>query len=148
MNTDEIILQIRSCESMCEAGRAATAHFLQVCQSDPSRIPRVGRFRLRDIRDCYQDLERTYLVRMFAVFEVTLREFWERVAGRRSHPSVTQLMDRIAARCRIPDDHLTLAHGVREFRNTLVHGGDRRTLALGEARRHLCRFLSNLPREW
>ena len=148
MNTDEIILQIRSCESMCEAGRAATAHFLQVCQSDPLRIPSVGRFRLRDIRDCHDDLERTYLVRMFAVFEITLREFWERVAGRRSHPSVTLLMDRIASRCRIPDHHLTLAHAVREFRNTLVHGGGRRTLALGEARSHLCRFLANLPREW
>jgi len=148
MNTREIISQIRSCESMCAAGKAATAHFLKVCQSDPSHIPPVARFRVRDIRDCHHDLERTYLVRMFAIFEVTLREFRTRISGRRSHPTVTQLMDGIAARCRMPVDHLTLAHAVREFRNTLVHGGGSGSVTLDEARSHLCRFLSNLPRQW
>lgn len=148
MNTHEIIRQIRSCESMCAAGKAATAHFLEVCQTDPSHIPRVARFRLRDIRDCHNDLEQTYLIRMFAVFEVTLREFWAHVDGKRSHPTVTRLMDRIAVRCRIPVGHLVLAHIVREFRNTLVHGGRSRSVTLDEARSHLCRFLSSLPREW
>jgi hypothetical protein len=37
---------------------------------------------------------------------------------------------------------------ISQIRNTLVHSDDSRSLALGEARRHLCRFLSNLPREW
>lgn len=32
--------------------------------------------------------------------------------------------------------------------NTLVHGGDRWSVTLAEARSHLCQFLSNLPREW
>jgi hypothetical protein len=148
MNTHEIMSQIRSCESMCEAGKAATAHFLEVCQSDPAQIPPVARFRVRDVRDCHNDLERTYLIRMFAVFEVTLREFWMHVVGRRSHPPVTRVMDGIAARCRMPVGYLTLAHTVREFRNTLVHGGGGRSVTLDEARSHLCRFLSSLPREW
>jgi hypothetical protein len=147
MNTHEIIAQIRSCEGMCEAGRAATAHFLEVCRSDPSHLSPVRRFRLRDIRDCHHDLERTYLVRMFAVFEVTLRDFRQRASGRQSHLAATHLMDRIASRYRIPADHLARAHRVREFRNTLVHGGGSRSLALGAARSYLCKFLSNLPRE-
>ncbi len=148
MNTYEVISQIRSCESMCEGGRAATAHFLEVCQSDPSHVSPVGRFRIRDIRACHYDLERTYLVRMFAIFEVTLRGFWERVSGRRSRLAATRLMDRIASRYRMPADHLAHAHKVREFRSTLVHGGGSRSLALRHAASHPCRFLSNLPREW
>ena len=148
MNTYEVISQIKSCESMCEAGRAATLYFLQVCQSDPSHVFPVGRFRVRDILACHHDLERTYLIRMFAIFEVTLREFWERASGRRSRLAATRLMDRIASRYRMPVDHLARAHRVREFRNTLVHGGGSRSLSLRDAKSHLCRFLSNLPREW
>lgn len=148
MKTHEIIRQIRSCESMCEAGKAATAHFLEVCLSDPTRIPSTGNFHIRDIRACHDDLEHTYLVRMFAIFEMTLREFWERAARRRGHPSVSRLMDRVALRCNVAVDHLALTHSVREFRNALVHGGRRESVTLGDARSYLCRFLSNLPREW
>ncbi len=50
MNTHEIIQQIRSCESMCKAGKAATAYFLEVCRSDPSHVPSTKDFRVRDIR--------------------------------------------------------------------------------------------------
>lgn len=148
MKTHEIIKQIKSCEGMCEAGKAATAHFFEICLSDPTRIPAAGNFRMRDIRACHDDLECTYLVRMFAVFEVVLREFWQRVARKRSHPSVNRLMDRIALRCNVSMEHLARAHSVREFRNALVHGGRRESVALGDARSYLCRFLSNLPREW
>jgi len=148
MKTHEIIEQIRSCESMCEAGKAATAHFWEVCLSDPTRIPATGNFRMRDIRACHDDLERTYLVRMFAIFEMILREFWQRVARKRSHPPVNQLLDRIAVRCHVSIEHLARAHSVREFRNALVHGGRGEPVTLGDARSYLCRFLSNLPRQW
>jgi hypothetical protein len=148
MNTHEIIQQIRSCEGMCKAGKAATGYFLNVCRSDPSHIPSTGDFRVRDIRACYDDLEHTYLVRMFAIFEVTLREFWEHAAGRHSHPTVNRLMDRVASRCNVTIDHLTRAHSVRNFRNTLIHGGSSESVTLGDTRSYLCKFLSNLPREW
>ncbi len=148
MNTHKIIQQIRSCESMCKAGKAATAYFLEVCRSDPSHVPSTGDFRVRDIRACHDDLERTYLVRMFAIFEVTLREFWDRAARRRSHPSVNRLMDRVALRCNVAIDHLERAHSVRGFRNTLIHGGASEFVTLADARSYLCGFLSNLPREW
>jgi hypothetical protein len=148
MKTREIIQQLKSCESMCEAGRAATSYFLRVCRSDTSHIPRIGSFRLRDIRACYDDLECTYLIRIFAVFEMALREFWTSAMGRRSRPTARQFMDAVALRCSVPVDHLVRAHGVRESRNVLVHGGEGRSVALTEARSSLCRFLSSLPREW
>ncbi len=85
---------------------------------------------------------------MFVIFEVTLREFWDRAARRRSHPPVNRLMDRIALRCNVAIDHLERAHSVRSFRNTLIHGGASESVTLADARSYLCRFLSNLPREW
>jgi hypothetical protein len=148
MKTYETIRQIKSCESMCASGRAATAHFYDVCRSDPLHIPRMANFRARDILACHNDLERTYLIRMFATFEVALRAFWKRNLGRRSHPTIKRLMDSVASRCSMPISHLVRAHGVREFRNALVHGGESQSLALAEARSYLCRFLSNLPRKW
>jgi hypothetical protein len=57
-------------------------------------------------------------------------------------------MDRVALRCNIPVDRLVQAQVVREFRNTLVHGGSGESVTLGDARSYLCKFLSNLPREW
>lgn len=148
MKTHEIIQQIKSCESMCAAGKAATAYFLQVCRSDPSHVRSMGNFRVRDIRACHNDLDLSYLVRMFAVFETTLREFWIRAAGKQSRPAVSRLMDRIALRCNMSMDHLARAHSVRDFRNTLIHGGRSQSITLGDARSYLCRFLANLPREW
>ncbi len=148
MKTYEIIRQIRSYESMCEAGKAATVHFLRACLSDPTCIPAIGNFRVRDIRACHGDLEHTYLIQMFAVFETTLRQLWERVSRKTSHPSARQLMDRLVLRCNMPIDHVAKAHAVREFRNTLVHGGRRESLTIGDARSCLCKFLSGLPREW
>lgn len=148
MKTDQLIRQVRSYESMYAAGRAATAHFLKTCQSDPSHIPSAACFRVRDIRDCHDDLEYTYFIRMFTAFEGGLRTFWKRRLGKRSHPRVSRLMDRIAATCYMPARYLSNAHSVREFRNALVHGGVRQPVQIQEARSYLCKFLSNLPRQW
>ena len=148
MKTRDKILQLESCESRYKAARAATTYFLRACQSDPSHLSSAAGFRVRDIRDCHDDLEHTYLIRMFTIFEATLRAFWKHHFGRKSRPRVSLLMDRIAARSYMRSDHLHIAHKVREFRNTLVHGGTSKTVGLGEARSHLCKFLSNLPREW
>lgn len=148
MKTTDMIQRVRSCESMYEAGRAATAHFLKTCQSDPSHIVSAACFRVRDIRNCHDDLEHTYLIRMFTIFEAALRAFWKHTSGKRSRPKASWLLNRIGATCYMPADHLLGAHGVREFRNTLVHGGTSKAMRLGEARSYLCKFLSNLPREW
>ncbi len=95
-------------------------------------------------------MEATYLVRMFADFEAGLRDFWRNGLGRRTVPKMEPLMNRIAAYRSVPEPVLSEAHDVREFRNAIVHEGDRHANPIGieEARRRLCRFLGRLPRDW
>jgi len=148
MKTQDRILQIKSCEQMCYAGKAATAHFHKICHSGPSQLSKELTFRLHDIRECHEDLEKTYLVRLFAVFEVTVRDYWREGCGRKSHPLVRTLLDRVASQSFMQYDVLSNAHAVRDYRNFLVHGGAAISLTLSEARGYLCTFLSYLPREW
>jgi hypothetical protein len=148
MKTQERMLQIKSCEQMCDAGRAATAHFHKVCLSDPSQMPKETTFRLADILECHQDLEKTYLIRLFALFEATVRDFWRQVCGKKSHPLITSLLDRIASRWHMHYDVLSNTHVVRKYRNSLVHGWQAQPMTLSEARAYVCTFLSYLPREW
>ena len=148
MKTRDAIERLKACESMYEAGRAATTYFFNICESDPSHIPSAAGFRVQDILACRNDLEHTYLIRMFAFFEATLRTFWQQHSGKKSSQTVYRLMNRIASQRYMPFSLLNNAHGVREFRNTLIHGGTSKAVGLAEARSHLCRFLSNLPQEW
>lgn len=148
MKTQDRILQIKSCEQMCYAGKAATAYFYSICYTDPSQLQRESMFRLRDIRDCYEDLETTYLIRLFAVFEVTVRDYWRDGCGRKSYPLVKTLLNRAASQCYMQYDVLSNAHSVRDYRNSLVHGGAAKAMTLSEARGYLCIFLSYLPFEW
>jgi hypothetical protein len=148
MRTYDRMLELKSYEQMCRAAQAATVYFEKACLADPLNIPAGKTFRIRDIRDCHEDLEKTYLVRVFARFEGTLREYWRMGCGRRSHPLMKVLLDNIAGRRYMPDGVLTRAHAVRDYRNSIVHGGDAPAVTLGEARSYLCTFLYYLPRQW
>lgn len=148
MKTQDRILEIKSCEQMCLAGRAATAYFYKICHADPSQMPKELPFSLQDIRECHDDLEQTYLIRLFALFEVTVRDYWRKSRGRQSHPLVKTLLDRVASQCYMQYDVLSNAHIVREYRNFLVHGGAATIVTLSESRGYLCTYLSFLPREW
>jgi len=142
------MLSIKHCESMCLAGRFATGYVHTICQRDPGLIPRGNAFSIQSVRDCHDDLEDTYFIRLFAVFEWILRDFWRRSVRRRSEPHVQDLINGVAARCYVRADSLERAHVVRERRNALVHGGEAAAVTLSEARSHLCIFLRDLPREW
>ena len=64
------------------------------------------------------------------------------------------LLQAVAARQLIPDTWLREAHGVREYRNALVHdpseGAEQAVEAvpLSAARQRLVRFFSLLPPDW
>jgi hypothetical protein len=147
MKTQEKIREIKTYEQICYAGMAATAHFLKCCQSDRALLLSLS-FGEKDVRDCHDDLEATYLIRIFAVFEMTLREYWRTGCGKQSHPTVEILLNRIASRRHVEMNLLDNAHAVRDARNNLVHGGQTPPLPLSQARAHLCRFLAKLPFEW
>ena len=139
--------RIKAIEQMFRAARASVAHYRRACQNDPGLLGTAG-FRIRDIRDCHEELEATFLLRVFAEFEGALQDFWRSGMGRQTSPATRTLLDRIAARCHVPWTELDRAHQVRAYRNAIIHEGEapRATeIALPEARRHLCLFLSRLP---
>ena len=149
MRAFQSIEEIKSYENMFYAGRQATAYYYGVCLSDPNLLPKNTTFRVRDILECHEDLEHTYLIRIFTVFERTIRQHYvEQIVRRNRHPHVKFVLDRVASNCYVRSDVHERAHKVREFRNSLVHGGATIALTFSEARSYLCTFLSNLPRGW
>ena len=148
MTTYDRMLELKSYDQMCRAALAATAYFEKACLADPANIPTGATFRVRDIRDCHESLEKTYLVMTFARFEGALRDYWRMGCGKHTHPLARILLETIAARCNMHADALKLAHAVRDYRNSIVHGGEAPPVTLAEARSYLCTFLSHLPRQW
>lgn len=139
---------MNSCTRMCEGAKAAAEWYFRAGgpDRDSGRIPA---FSPRDLRDCVLDLEPTYLVRLFAVFETTLRDYWANAIGRRTRPSVRDLVDGLAVGA-CPRELHARVHEVRTYRNRLVHGGQAPPpIGLKEAKSSLCKFLHLcLRREW
>src|SRR5690606_19020976 len=97
--------------------RLAVDYFSDHLRQDPTILAaNLGR---RDFQTATHLLEGTYLIRLFAEFETGLRLFWR--LKRDSHPGTEQLIDAIAARCKIDFRNLSAVHTVREYRNALVH---------------------------
>ena len=129
---------------------AAAAHAVAALRArlaaDPSLAPRLP--AAADLRRCARGLEATYLVRLFAIFEEACREVWRDAFGKGTHPRAVDLLNGCASRQRIGDDDLRHAHGVREYRNTLVHGGDSPAMTLETACGRLCIFFRHMPVRW
>lgn len=146
-NKFEWLNRIKSVEREHSAILYATTHLLTQAKNDPTILDRV--LRVRDVRFAVEKLEGTYVVRLFAEFETSLRTFW--ASSRGIAPSRTRdLIDGVAAKCKVPHDNIKHAHTVREFRNVLVHERDDLidALPIATARRYLCIFLNFLPMEW
>ena len=142
--------RIRTVEVFFKAAQAAAGHFIEVCRADPTHLDPTG-LRVRDVRDCLKDLEDTYLIRAYAVFETALRDYWDACIrpGRHTHPRTEHLIDGVAARCMIGPAELTAVQTIRTYRNWLLHGGPARSkIRLGHARQWMCRFMMRLPGAW
>jgi hypothetical protein len=137
---------IRVCVNRCHAGKASTRFYYEACLKD---FPvKETTYSLKDIKECNADLEPTYLIRIYSEFEVTLRDYWKRRLGKRTQPKAEVLMNRIASHQHMRTDILGNAHAVRDFRNSLVHGGAAKPVTIDEAKKYLCQFLSDLPPQW
>lgn len=101
-----------------------------------------------DLRNAVENLEGTYLVRLFAEFESGLRNWYATLKG--TVPPARDLIDAIATRRKIPDEDRDEVHEVREYRNALVHETDSEAEAvpLADARHRLCTFFARLPEKW
>jgi hypothetical protein len=100
-----------------------------------------------------EDLEGTYIVRLFAAFEAALRSYDR---ARHNDPDLNRaaavLIDATGGRRGqgISDKVRAGAHAVREVRNFWAHESNEMSnpLTIAEARSRLERFLSWLPHKW
>jgi hypothetical protein len=106
--------------------------------------------RPRDADTFSDNLEPTYLIRLFAEFEAALRDVWANGFRRSSEPPMRVLIDSVAARRGIPEADRDDVHGVRTYRNNLVHEGGEDTVPVSfkESLSALGRFLSWFPLDW
>jgi hypothetical protein len=116
--------------------RQATDRFWESAQRDPLIIR------------ASENLSGTSIIRLYAEFETGLRSYWDQ--ARDSNPRTRDLLDGLAALCRIPDEQKKNAHAVRDYRNSLVHERQEQlgAISIAVARGHLCRFMSFLPAKW
>jgi hypothetical protein len=118
-------------------------------RADPSALSE-EQLQVADFHGYRDNLEATYLIRLFAEFEAGLREAWALALGQATGPRMQDLIDAFAARRLIPAPWRDAAHTVRAHRNALIHEGgvDVPPIGLDEAQRHLCRFFSYSPQDW
>lgn len=140
--------RVKSVEREHAAMRYAADFLLDAAYGDPTLLRL--ELRVRDLERTVELLEGTYIIRLFAEFESSLREFW--MTSRASAPPARtrDLLDGVGAKRKIPYDAILKAHTVREFRNHLVHerSDDVTPITIADARRYLCVYLNFLPLEW
>lgn len=130
-----------------EVTRAST-RYLQAEWPRLHSSPAFDNFGMTEVRLAVDNLEATYIVRLFTAFESMLRDFLPR-----PHPhqpdrrSAYDLINRAASRLHIPAVVRDEAHQVRGYRNQAVHQGGTAVTALlfADALAALNRFLSWLP---
>ena len=145
---EERLERIRRVEREYQVAAVAIGGLGRQLRADPSALAG-DELRHRDFLACRDNLEATYLIRLFAEFEAGLRQVW-RTLVRPTSPPAQILLDSVAARFFIPATWLAHVHGVRLYRNSLVHDADEKIekISLVDARSQLCRYFSRLPATW
>ena len=138
--------RIKAVEREYVAMRQAADRFLQAALDDPTMLR--ADLRHGEIVRASQNLEATFIIRLFAEFETGARQYWG--ANWSTYPKMVDLLNGLAARCGIPDTLRDNAHRVREYRNALVHEREDgvEAVQIAAARGFLCRFFSFLPARW
>ncbi len=138
--------RIKKVEREYVAMRQAADRFRETALSNPTILRE--NLRHGEIVVASQNLEGTYVMRLFAEFETGARQYWDATWG--TDPRTIDLLNGLAARCGIPDEQRENAHLVRDYRNSLVHEREEETevIPIADARHYLCHFFSFLPPRW
>ena len=107
-----------------------------------------SRVEFSQVRQATANIEATYIVRSFSVFESILRDILPvRVSSSPDRRSVYDLINRAASRWRISAAVRDEAHRIREVRNLTVHQNNvgAALLLFADALAGLNRFLAWLP---
>jgi len=143
---------VNSTANEFQATRLAVDRFRAQILQTPDILSAV-QTNLKHLRQASENLEGTFLVRLFAAFEAALRSFDR---ARHRDPNRIQdaavLIDVTAGRRSqgIPSAVREGAHAVRRVRNYWAHEADElpEPLTLAEARARLQKYLSFLPEKW
>jgi hypothetical protein len=138
--------RIKSVEREYLAIRQAADRFRRDAWNDPTIL--LENLHHAEINKAAQNLESTYIIRLFAEFETGARQY--RATIRNTEPNTADLLNGLAGRCRIPDTQRDNSHLVREYRNNLVHEREDKIAAVSISLvwRSLCMFFSFLPQQW
>jgi len=105
-----------------------------------------------DISAADRNLDATYLIRMFSVFERAIFSYWRLLPGNDVRDVEGDVrLDEVGAACVILQDVIDEAQAVRVHRNNLVH---RRIddyyamMTFADARAKVLTYLDELPEEW
>ena len=139
--------RIKAVEREHGAIRFGTDRLLVAVHDAPSILE--GQVRRPDIATASMHLEGTFIVRVFSEFETALQHFI-RAFHIRKPQGAEALINRIRDRGHIPQADTNAVHGVREYRNVLVHERSQPVtpVTIREATRFLCTFLSRVQRIW
>lgn len=147
MRRKDVIELINQSHREYRVAAVAVARLFDAATNDPI-VLRAAFLEHNDIRRCKSTLEATYLTRIFSIFEANLRDVWELSFKRDTHPKMSDLIQGCASRQSVPDDILKHAHEVREYRNSIVHGGEALYVSIDDAKIRLCTFFGRMPPEW
>ena len=134
-----------------DAAKFALAQTLRALDANPNvfHAGKLQQVTHGQLQACAENLQITYLVRLFAEFEAILRDYWLHGRHRRTEPRMEVLMNRLGAYCTVTYDDLHDAHEVRTYRNDVIHAHlqDPR-FDFPECRSRLARFIRWLPLFW
>jgi hypothetical protein len=135
------------------AARTA-GQWLQACQEKDPRFGSQHGWEPTAGNDFCDNIEATYIVRMYAEFEAGLRDYWKTHIRRDTHPQMVQLVRHAIPNQMFSQDTIDDADEVRMYRNYLVHDLEDdapeglRTFTVAEAKRGLCAYFGRLDARW
>jgi hypothetical protein len=138
--------RIKAVEREFLVARHGMDKFREIARRDPTVL--AGDVRFREIGTVIENMEATYVIRLFAEFESGLRQFWG--VSRGTDPGTHDLIEGIASMCRIPHEKRINAHAMREYRNSMVHERDEQVeqVSIENVRKSLIDFFRFLPPHW
>jgi hypothetical protein len=140
------VQQLEALSDECAAASAAIAYLARVWH-EARTSPEVTAISYADVREAADNVETTYIIRLFSGFEALLVEHLAALYPQLRIPRTAEaLINRVALRERIPDPIRDLAHNIREYRNMLVHRRPPHApvISFREVRSALNRFLVRL----
>jgi hypothetical protein len=132
-----------------EVARIALERLGEPFRANPALLTQ-EQLKQSDFEKASKNLEGTYLLRLFAEFEGTLRDAWENCFKQTTTPPMRDLIEAVGARRSMAGEDIENAHAVRAYRNSLVHEGGEspEVIPLDRAKQFLCKFISWLPLDW